>query len=1018
MKTVRVHPWLLAAFFLIFMIFPLGYVLLRAFLVNGTISLTYFQVMLGSEYFREVILNSLNLALCVTLLTSCIAYPIALLMTRYALPRPALLHAGLLLPLVVPPFVGVLGIRQLLGRFGTLNLLLLDAGVIDQPIEWLGGGNLFGIVVLQVLHLVPIMYLSLAASLRNVHVTLEEAATIAGAHPWQILRRITIPLSLPGWFAGAVLVFVSSFTDLGTPLVFEYRNVIPVQVYNMLSDLNENPVGYSFVVLTCILCLITFYAAQSVTLQGSFAGTGRSKQDAVTHSLSSTTTKVLAAALSSYIAISLAPHLGVLLLSVSDRWFMSALPEKWTLLHFVEVLRHPMTARSLFNSLWLSLLATFLTAISGYACAHILVRSRMRGKWFYEICSLLPLAVPGIVFAFGYLGAFSGTILDSRLNPFPLLVAAYIVRRMPSMTRSASAGLQEATVVMEEAALMVGAPPSVISRRIVFPLIRRHVIAGSILTFAYSMLEVSDGLLLAMEEKFYPVSKAMYSLIGRPDGIELASALGVIVMFLMVIAFASSEAVMANQKVRSITIILVIFGSGLFANVCTAQSDKTAEKTADELILVSAHWEGIRREFARGFSAHWRARSGRSVEFRWLDVGGTSDIVRYIRTQFKSKPDGIDVDLMFGGGTDSFLELEKDGLLQVATIQPEVLKNIPHDIAGVELVGPQHTWFAAALSTFGILYNKAAVTKLKLPVPATWRDLADPVYKGALGSSDPRKSGSMHSMYEIILQGYGWNDGWGIIQGIAANVKNFSGTASQVGKEISIGEITYGLSIDTYAGEVIRRFGSDRLGFVIPTDYPAVNGDGIAVIKGAPNSAVADAFISFVLSEEGQRLWYSKRGSPGGPVDFDIGKLPILPAMYATTETSSVVKGSPFEWKGALRYDAVLGAKRWNIINDLFGAFVIDVHDRLKYLTRGTAKAEERLTTFPISQSVIASLLSDPAWLKTPELRSATLRDWGVVARNSLPIQGSLWQSLQWLPTPLFGVFLLVSIIRRRKKNW
>jgi spermidine/putrescine-binding protein len=248
-------------------------------------------------------------------------------------------------------------------------------------------------------------------------------------------------------------------------------------------------------------------------------------------------------------------------------------------------------------------------------------------------------------------------------------------------------------------------------------------------------------------------------------------------------------------------------------------------------------------------------------------------------------------------------------------------------------------------------------------------------------------------------------------------VKIFSGTASQVGKEISIGEITYGLSIDTYAGEIIRRFGEERLGYVIPTDYPAVNGDGIAVIKGAPHKEVADAFISFVLSEEGQRVWFSKRGSPGGPVDFDIGKLSILPAMYKSTETSSVVKGSPFEWTGALRYDAVLGARRWNIVNDLFGAFVIDVHDRLKHLVRGTPTAEARIARFPVEERVISTLLADPAWLKTPELRSATLRDWGAVARTSLPAKGSLWQSLQWLPSSLFGVFLVVSLLRRRKKR-
>ncbi len=254
----RAQTVLILAFFTLTMIYPLAHVLLRAFIVHGTPSLQFFGIMLSSEYYRDVLCNSLNIAIAVTTLSTVIAYPLALALSRNALPAQGFIHSMILLPLISPPFVGALGVRQVCGRFGSLNIALLDLGLISEPIQWLGGGGGFGIILLQTVHLVPILYLSLSASLRNAHVSLEEAARVFGATRWQVLRRVIAPLSVPGWFAGASLVFIASFTDLGTPLIFDYRSVIPVQIYNMLSDLNENPVGYSFVVITCIISLGLF----------------------------------------------------------------------------------------------------------------------------------------------------------------------------------------------------------------------------------------------------------------------------------------------------------------------------------------------------------------------------------------------------------------------------------------------------------------------------------------------------------------------------------------------------------------------------------------------------------------------------------------------------------------------------------------------------------------------------------------------------------------------------------------
>jgi iron(III) transport system permease protein len=984
------------------MVYPLLHVFIGAFSLDGKISLHFFSIMVRTEHYRGVLYNSLNIALAVTVIASLIGYTLALIMARIRIPASATLHALLLAPLVVPPFVGVLGVRQLFGRFGSLNMALLNAGIIDRPIEWLGAGSAVGIIALQVIHLVPILYLSIRASLDNAHLSLEEAAVMCGASRLTLLRRIILPLSLPGWFAGASLVFIASFTDLGTPLLFEYRNVLSVQIYFMLSDLHENPVGYSFIVSTCVLSIALFTLSKASVLAGQFSGGARARQGRAVRDVSELVRYSAVLAVACYGAIACIPQVGVVLVALSKEWFMSVLPQRWTFEHFIQVVQHPLTTRSIVISTVLSLIASGVTLVLGFGMAYTISRGRTRMRHLFEALSLVPLAVPGIVFAFGYIGAFGGTILDNRINPFPLLIIAYAVRRLPAMVRSVCAGLEEASRSLEEAAMMSGASPLTITRKITFPLIKRHLFVGGVLTFAYSMIEVSDSLLLALEQKFYPISKAIYALTGRPDGAEVGSALGVVVMAIMLGAFYLSERLGRSGKtVRArVSLALVVMLLGV--------RQVSATPGRDEIIGLTPHWEGIRGEFGRGFAEYWRARTGREVTIRWLDVGGTSDIVKYIKGQFKQNPSGIGVDFFFGGGSDSFLELERNGLLSRADISPAVLDAIPSHLSGVPLYSPNHTWFANALSAFGILYNKAAIKRLGLPTPTAWADLARPEYFGLVGAADPRKSGSMHAMYEIILQGYGWSKGWQVIRQLARNVRNFSSSASPIGKEVALGEIVYGIAIDTYAGDIIRQVGRERLEFVLPSDFAAVNGDSIAVLKGAPSAPVASAFVEFLLSDAGQRLWYAKKGEPGGPVHSELGKLAVLPSLYGAVAPAGVVQGNPFALKSLLSYDSEAAAKRWNLVNDLFGVFIIDVHDQLV-----RAPEPSLLETIPITEADVATLSSDGSWGQNAQRRTELLQAWSAEARQTLPLNLSLSEQLRPVPTILFLIALAWLSIRR-----
>jgi iron(III) transport system permease protein len=435
---------------------------------------------------------------------------------------------------VLPPFVGAIGMRQLLARFGSVNLLLLELGVINEPIDWLGGGSFWGVVILEVLHLYPIMYLNLAAALANVDPSLEEAARNMGANSFKLFRTVTFPLMLPGYFAGAIIVFIWAFTDLGTPLIFEYREVVAVQIFSMVTDLHQNPMGYAFVVVVLALTLFFFYLSKRILGGGRYEMLGRGHVTSAARPASASITIMAYAVVLGISALALIPHLGVWLTSVTGRWFLSVLPSEYTMKFYKDVFSHDLALLSIKNSLLLSSLSTIIDVVLGITIAYLLARKRVPGRNVLDALAMLPLALPGLVLAFGYVAAFSATPLDARVNPVPLLVIAYAVRRLPYMVRAAYAGFQQTSVALEEAAINLGASPMKTFYQITMPLIFANLIAGAVLSFSFAMLEVSDSLILASKEQYYPITKAIYALLGRiADGPYIASAMGMLGLLLL-----------------------------------------------------------------------------------------------------------------------------------------------------------------------------------------------------------------------------------------------------------------------------------------------------------------------------------------------------------------------------------------------------------------------------------------------------------------------------------------------------
>ncbi|MDB6054002.1 MAG: Molybdenum transport system permease protein ModB, partial [Verrucomicrobiales bacterium] len=309
-------------------------------------TLKYFGLVLSSPLLREAVINSLLLAGITTILTTLLTLPMAHVMTRYDFRGKSILNSLLLVPMIMPPFVGAIGIRQILAKFGSLNLTLMKLGILapDHPINWLAEGGFWGVVLLQVLGLYPILFLNLSASMANVDPTLREAAQNMGANGWKIFRTVTLPLILPGYFAGAIIVFIWSFTDLGTPLVFGFSRLVPVQIFDAITELNTNPVGYALVVFVLVLTVVLFVISKHLLASKRYESMARGHATGGSVTVRGKKALFLWLGVGGVVLLAVSPHLAVVIQSLAQKWFFTALPTEWTVGYYKEVTQYGLTA--------------------------------------------------------------------------------------------------------------------------------------------------------------------------------------------------------------------------------------------------------------------------------------------------------------------------------------------------------------------------------------------------------------------------------------------------------------------------------------------------------------------------------------------------------------------------------------------------------------------------------------------------------------------------------------------------
>ena len=410
----------------------------------------------------------------------------------------------------------------------------------------------------------------------------------------------------------------------------------------------------------------------------------------------------------------------------------------------------------------------------------------------------------------------------------------------------------------------------------------------------------------------------------------------------------------------------------------------------DKLVIISPHPESIEKEFGRVFEEWYLQKTGRSVALDWLDLGGSSSDFRFIESEFQRVPDGIGIDLFFGGGTDNYLKLAEQGLLFSHKLPDSKLARVPKDIFGIPVYDAGYRWYGAALSSFGIMHNEQLRRFLRLPEVSTWKDLTHPDLVGRVGAADPRESGSAHMMYEIILQGYGWEEGFGLITKLGANVRGFSAGSNAIPKDVVSGQVIYGMAIDFYAYGQIAVVGDDIIKYLVPPDAAVVSPDSIAILKGAPNLNVAQAFLEFVLSDTAQKLWVLRDDDPEGPKwRGGLNRASVVPELYDELGDRCVVI-NPFKRElNPIQYDAAKGGERWALVNDLIGALVIDPHKDLVAAWKAINKCKDeqkrdaaidRLTEMPITADE-GLRIAQSEW-KKPDYRNQKLTEWNRFARQ------------------------------------
>jgi ABC-type Fe3+ transport system permease subunit len=524
-------------------------------------------ILSGKDY--GVILNSMIIAFATTLLSLIIGTGLALFMAKREFRGKKLVSLLLLVPLIIPPFVGGVGFFTMVGQRGILNEHFL-APTFGVRIILEG---LVALVFVEAFHYYTLVYLNVYSSLINIDPSLEEQAKNLGSEGFTLLRTVTLPLALPGIAAGTILTFILALEDLGTPIVFAAqgdtiaRHTMTYYIFSNLELNNPNSINVvpadSAVIGTILLvfAIVAFYAIKKYVSMRAYAMSGKGR--AGERSIPQATRKETIGFYFIYTIIfllSIIIHVGLIIRAFSKG---VDFPPKWTFENFEFIFDSANDVTPyIFNTVIFSLLALFVVIIFGTMAAYALERYDFKGKTIFDTIITIPIALPGVVIGLGYIVFFTNSrsfdplgaigrssdfrfTLDPFVYPVILLICSYGVRKFPFAVRSIYAGIQQTTVDLEEASVNLGATKGFTIAAITLPLISLNIVAGSLVTLVYTLSEVSTTLIIVTDNDYGTITWYMGHL--SAARLSVYAALGTLLMILQIVSLAISSVLLRNR---------------------------------------------------------------------------------------------------------------------------------------------------------------------------------------------------------------------------------------------------------------------------------------------------------------------------------------------------------------------------------------------------------------------------------------------------------------------------------------
>ncbi len=540
---------LVLAFLLLFLVLPVAQVFVTAFVeVDGGLTLGHFGAFFGQGLMREAFFNSLYVATMSALWAAVIAVPLAYFTVRFRFRGALLIQTLGVLPLIMPPFVGAVALQLIFGRSGSINLLLGEWFGINLPIM----EGLNGVVFVEAIHYFPFILMNLTVALRNIDGAMEEAALNLGCRGWRLFWRVIFPLALPGFVAGASLVFVKVFDDLGTPLVMGQTNLLAPQAYLRITQVGlEDPLGYVISVIMIAFSIAAMALSAWVLKGRDYATLQKGGSGLQQRQLSPLASLAAYGWIFVVLLVTLSPHIGVLLLSFAQVWSFSPLPDAYTLAHYATVFQD--SSGMIKNTLLYCGLAAGIDVLLGVTIAYLILRTRLPARQWLDWIATASLAVPGIVLAIGFLRLYKGVLVPGTevllTGTWVMIMLAYAVRRLPYALRSCIAALQQLHVSLEEAAESLGATQLRTIRRVVVPLMAGGILAGFVTSFITAAVELSATILLTSAESQAPMSYGIYLYMQSVAGRGPGAALGVLAIVVVALGtYASHRVVERTQR--------------------------------------------------------------------------------------------------------------------------------------------------------------------------------------------------------------------------------------------------------------------------------------------------------------------------------------------------------------------------------------------------------------------------------------------------------------------------------------